>query len=251
MNQNCPSILLIEDEAGIREFVLSGLEDAGCRTVALPNGDQMEAVIDQFQPDLMILDRGLPGRTGSQLLRVLRGQPQWANLPVIMLTGDGAVSSRVQELDAGADDYIVKPFDVSELVARVNSVLRRVHRANEVVAGRDATTQDSGELTHGPLLVDTKAHRVLVKDVEVSLTLTEYRILRELILARDEVVPRRALLERVLGRQDGGERSVDVHVAALRRKIGAEAASSIETVRGVGYRISTKSDTDLSTSSAS
>lgn len=251
MNTKTNSVLLIEDQPEIREIVVQGLENDGCSVVALANGDQMESVLEELCPDRVILDRGLPGRPGLQLLKILREQPGWTNLPVIMVTGEGDVASRVEGLEAGADDYICKPFAVQELVTRVRTVLRRVSRADEAVSARDESSQAKSTLVHGPMSLDTKSHRVLVNESEVVLTLTEYRILRELILAKDEVVSRRALLERVLGRQDGGERSVDVHVAALRRKIGTEAASTIETVRGVGYRIGVSSGSRAFPSTAS
>ena len=231
------TILVFEDESQIRELVTESLEDDGFEVIGLSNGRGFESILNFRSPDLIILDQGLPDRSGQEILRAIRSRSEWATLAVIMVTGNADVESRISGLEEGADDYIAKPFDTRELLARVHSVLRRCKRASEMAAKRDQTAAIQECLSLGDLRIDNRAHRVFVASHEVTLTLTEFRILRELLLSLGGVVPRRALLERVLGRNDGGERSIDVHVAALRRKIGPEVAGRIETVRGIGYRL--------------
>jgi DNA-binding response OmpR family regulator len=221
-------ILLIEDDADIALSLKYNLEKEGLFAVAAArDGETGLRQALEAPPDLVLLDLNLPGIDGIEVCRRLRKAPSTASAPIIMLTARVAEADRVAGLDEGADDYILKPFSVKEVLARVRAVLRRFERAGE----------EEETLVDGPITIDVPARRVLVDGNEVALTRKEFDLLAHLIRHRGRVLTRERLLERVWGYDYPGEtRTVDVHIRRLRRKLGEAAERRIETVVGVGYR---------------
>jgi DNA-binding response OmpR family regulator len=221
-----PRVLVVEDEQDIAGLIKHALERSGDAQVDIvSSGDSaLRAVRDQA-PDLMILDLNLPVLSGTEVCRILRGRPETASLPIIMLTARTGESDRVAGLDLGADDYVTKPFSLRELAARVRAVLRRRQQAT------------GGSIFKGAHLVaDFDAVSIAVDGTPVRLTRREFELLRFLVENRNRVLSRDRLLERVWGYDRFIEtRSVDVHVGRLRAKLGA-AGQQIETVVGLGYR---------------
>ena len=223
-------VLVVEDESDIAGLVKHTLERSGDAVVDVASsGDQALRLASEQPPDLIILDLNLPGFDGLEVCRILRARPPLATVPIIMLTARATESDRVQGLDVGADDYIVKPFSPRELAARVRAALRRSRAEVSAPAQTD--------LYRGKHLVaDFDAVSVLVDEKPVQLTRREFELLRYLVQNRNRVLSRDRLLERVWGYEHVVEtRSVDVHVGRLRGKLGA-AAHQIETVVGLGYR---------------
>jgi two-component system phosphate regulon response regulator PhoB len=228
-------ILVVEDESAIAELVAINLRHAGHEVTLAGDGEQAQRAIDAVLPDLVVLDWMLPGSSGPALLRQWRQAARTRSLPVIMLTARAEEADKVSGLDAGADDYLAKPFATGELMARVRALLRR--RAPETL---DAVVQV------GELRLDPAAHRVTrVADggeQELRLGPTEFRLLHFLMTHPERVHTRSQLLDRVWGDHVFIEdRTVDVHVKRLRDALApAGCAQLIETVRGVGYRMSTR-----------
>ena len=224
-------VLVVEDESDIAGLVRHTLERSGDAVVEVASsGDQALKAASEQPPDLIILDLNLPVLGGLEVCRLLRTRPTTAKTPIIMLTARTTESDRVVGLDAGADDYITKPFSPRELAARVRAALRRVRT--------DTTGQPApSDLYRGTHLVaDFDAVSVLVDEKPIQLTRREFELLRYLVQNRNRVLSRDRLLERVWGYEHVVEtRSVDVHVGRLRGKLGA-AAYQIETVVGLGYR---------------
>lgn len=221
-------IYLLEDDDSIRDFVIYTLGSQGmeARGFALPSAF-WEAVGEQV-PNLVLLDIMLPEEDGISVLKKLRASARTARLPIIMLTAKGTEYDKVLGLDAGADDYVAKPFGMMELLSRIRALLRR-------------TEQETGVYRCGSLRVDPGSHTVLVGDREVALTQKEFEVLCLLLKNRGQVLSRERLIEDVWGYAFTGEsRTVDVHVRTLRQKLG-EAGACIETVRGYGYKISRES----------
>lgn len=211
-------VLVVEDDTAIGDQLVKGLRRAGCRVAAVGDG---AAALRAADPGLVLLDLGLPDLDGVAVCRRLRrrGGP-----PIIVVTARQAVADRVAALDAGADDYIVKPFGFEELLARMRAVLRRVGSGSSL-------------LVCGRVGVDVAGHRVFVDDRAVSLTGKEFDILACLVLEPGRVVSREEIFDRVWDEHWYGPRKVlDVHMAALRRKLGA--ADLIDTVYGRGFRMS-------------
>lgn len=218
-------IYYVEDDSSIRELVVYTLKNTGLDAVGLSDGKDLFSALQRELPDLLLLDIMLPGEDGISILRHLRESPHTKDLPVILLTAKGAEYEKVTGLDAGADDYMAKPFGMMELVARVRAVLRRTKPAQ------------MDDLRAGPIFLDEQAHRVYVGGEEVRLTLKEYQLLQILMQKQNLVLTRNVLLDTVWGyRNDSETRTVDVHIRTLRQKLGA-AGAQIETVRGVGYRM--------------
>jgi DNA-binding response OmpR family regulator len=221
------SILIVEDERDLAELVAINLERAGYKPHQAHDGRQGLEAARTLAPDLILLDVMLPELAGTEVAQRLRLDPTTAHIPIIMLTAKASESDEVVGLSAGADDYVTKPFSLSVLLARIESVLRRANPEG----GRKSSLQA------GPITVRTDTHRVAVGDEEVKLTLTEFRLLTSLMEGRGAVLSRKELMHRAIG--PGVRvtpRTIDVHVTALRRKLG-EAGGMIETVRGVGYRL--------------
>ena len=218
-------IFYVEDDDNIRELVIYTLTQMNLPCKGFANGTAFRTAVAAELPDLILLDVMLPDEDGLSLLRFLRENAATAEIPVIMLTAKGTEMDKVQGLDYGADDYIVKPFGMAELVARIRARLRRVQ-----------PKADADRLVFEQLTIDRRAHKVLVSSQEIALTLKEYDLLLLLMENRGAAFTRDVLLDRIWDMAyDGGSRTVDVHVQTLRTKLGA-CGHLIETVRGVGYR---------------
>lgn len=220
------SILIVEDEAPLVELLRYNLEAAGFSVHAVSSGADAEVAIAEERFDLLILDWMLPGVSGIELCRRLRTKPETRNVPILMITARGEEADRVRGLSTGADDYVVKPFSVGEVVARVKALLRR--SAPDLVAD---------VLSFEDIKLDRAAHRVTRADRVVRLGPTEYRLLLFLMENRGRVLTRQQLIDGVWGRDgDVDERTVDVHVGRLRKAVNAaDEADPIRTVRGGGY----------------
>ena len=218
-------IYYVEDDQNIRDLVVYTLKQTGLDAKGFAAAGPFFAAMGEVAPELILLDIMLPGEDGFTILRRLRALPDTSAIPVIMITARDTEYDTVVGLDAGADDYIAKPFGMMELVARVKALMRRT-----------ATKDDDQAITWGELTVDARKHIVTYAGEPVALTLKEFELLRFLMENRGVAFTREKLLERVwdLG-YGGGTRTVDVHVQTLRQKLGAPG-SMIETVRGVGYR---------------
>jgi len=227
------AILVVEDEPAIQELVSFSCSNGGYR---VRRADSVRAALEAIRtelPDLVILDWMLPDRSGIELLRELRSEERTRSLPIILLTAKGAESDRVAGLDAGADDYVVKPFSPRELVSRVRAVFRR------------RAPQHSGEsLAYGPLTIDPARHEVLVDGKPVKMGLAEFKLLKHLTGHPERVFSRGQLLDSVWGDHVFiEERTVDVHVLRLRKALSAAGAQGlVQTVRGLGYRLSTRTE---------
>lgn len=223
-------IYYVEDDTNIRDLTVYALKQAGYEARGFPGAEEFFAACKEETPELILLDIMLPEIDGLEILRMVRDDAAMKTLPVIMLTAKGTEYDTVMGLDAGADDYLAKPFGMMELVSRVNALLRRV--------SMPATTVGD-ELVAGPIVLTASAHTVTVGGEPVTLTLKEFELLRALMTSEGRVLSRSQLLEEVWGITYVGEtRTVDVHIQTLRQKLsrvkpGVEAA--ITTVRGVGY----------------
>ena len=228
-----PLLLLVEDEPDLRETLGFGLRRRGFRVEPAETGEQGVELAKRLRPDLVLLDLMLPGMGGLQVCRLLRADVATRDTAIIMLTARGEESDIVRGLEAGADDYIVKPFSPRVLAARVEAVLRR--------AATPAAADDAERLEAGPIRVDLAEHRVHIEDREVELTATEFRLLALLVRRPGRVYTRQQIIESIHeGFAAVTDRSVDVQVVGLRRKLN-EASTDVgrllETVRGVGYRL--------------
>ncbi|MEO7009147.1 MAG: phosphate regulon transcriptional regulator PhoB [Caldimonas sp.] len=221
-------ILVVEDEPAIAELISINLRHAGYEVTIAAHAEQAQAAVDGVLPDLVILDWMLPGQSGLALARHWRMQPRTRELPVIMLTAKAAEADKISGLDAGADDYLTKPFSNQELLARIRAVLRR--KAPEAL---DAAIEI------GALKIDPATRRVSAHEREIKLGATEFRLLHFLMTHPERVHSRPQLLDRVWGDHVFiEERTVDVHVKRLREALSAAGcAQMIETVRGAGYRL--------------
>ena len=221
-------ILIIEDEPDITEVLKYNLEKNHYHVSTAGSGEDGLAAARDSLPDLILLDLMLPGIDGLEVCRKLREDPRTRDLLIIMLTAKGTEADVVVGLTLGADDYIVKPFSTSELMARIRAVLRRVEPREGDAEGED--------LSAGPIAVDLRKHEVRLDGKAVELTLSEFKLLTFLMKKKGRVFTRDQLLVAVVGPDVFvTARNIDVHVAALRKKLG-KYGSYIVTVRGVGYR---------------
>jgi two-component system phosphate regulon response regulator PhoB len=222
------NILIVEDEEALAVMLRYNLEAEGYGVETVPRGDEADLLLKESTPDLVILDWMLPGLSGIELCRRLRARPETKQLPIIMLTARGEESERVRGLATGADDYIVKPFSVPELSARVRALLRRAlpERLADVLA-------------FGDLEVDREKKRVSRGGRPVDLGPTEYRLLEFLMERPGRVFSREQLLDGVWGSEIYiDERTVDVHVGRLRKALNrGQETDPIRTVRGAGYAL--------------
>jgi len=220
-------VLVVEDESAIAELISINLRHAGYQVTLAATADQAQAAIDSVLPDLVVLDWMLPGQSGVALAKRWRGAARTRELPIIMLTARSEEADKVAGLDAGADDYLVKPFSTNELLARIRAVLRR--KAPEALD----TVVDVGGLK-----LDPATRRVSRDDREVRIGPTEFRLLHFFMTHTERVHSRAQLLDRVWGDHVFiEERTVDVHVKRLREALEpVNCARMIETVRGSGYR---------------
>lgn len=225
-----PAVLIVEDEPAIAELISVNLRHSGFRPIWAMDSLTAQAELDAVLPDVILLDWMLPGESGLVLAKRWRAHPRTKDVPIIMLTARGDEPDRVAGLDAGADDYISKPFSTKELLARVRAVLRR--RAPE---------QEATLVTMGQLSLDAATYRVAFDDQPVKLGPTEFKLLHYLMTHAERVHSRSQLLDQVWGDHVFiEERTVDVHVKRLREALGERAATMIETVRGAGYRMTTQ-----------
>ncbi len=224
--RNMPSVLIVEDEAAIAELIAVNLRHNGFRPIWAMDSATAQRDLDAGLPDLILLDWMLPGESGLVLAKRWRGDARTQGVPIIMLTARGDEADRVAGLDAGADDYIAKPFSTKELLARIRAVLRR------------RTPEQAGEvLTIGKLVLDPATHRVSFDERPLKLGPTEFKLLHYLMGHAERVHSRAQLLDKVWGDHVYiEERTVDVHVKRLREAL-AQAGSMVETVRGAGYRL--------------
>ncbi len=225
-------VLVVEDESAIAELISINLRHAGFEVTIAGSATQAQYEVDRVLPDLVVLDWMLPGQSGVALARQWRTTARTKELPVIMLTARAEEGDKIAGLDAGADDYITKPFSTNELLARIRAVLRR--KAPEAL--------DSA-VEVGPLLLDPGTRRVSRDGAEVKLGPTEFRLLHFLMTHPERVHSRSQLLDRVWGDHVFiEERTIDVHVKRLREALErVQCARMIETVRGAGYRLTQQS----------
>ena len=223
-----PRILVVEDEEPLLLLLRYNLEAAGYDVDTAVRGDEAEVKVREDLPDLVLLDWMLPGLSGIELCRRLRAKPESARLPVIMLTARGEEGERVRGLATGADDYIVKPFSVPELMARIASLLRRA-----------SPERIAAILTAGDIELDRERRRVARGGREIALGPTEFRLLEFLMQSPGRVFSREQLLDSVWGREVYiDERTVDVHVGRLRKALNrGHELDPIRTVRGSGYSL--------------
>ena len=221
-------IYLLEDDSSIRELVVYTLNNSGLPAKGFDRPSKFKPAVEQETPSLVLLDIMLPEEDGLQVLKYLRRLPATKNVPIIMLTAKTTEYDKVVGLDSGADDYIAKPFGMTELVARIKALLRRTASENNP----KATIYENGDIR---LSVDK--HTVTVGDIKVNLTLKEFELLLMLMENREKVLTRDRILNKIWGYDfDGENRTVDVHIRTLRKKLG-KAGDIIETVRGIGYKI--------------
>lgn len=221
-----PRVLIVEDESSIAELIAVNLRHNGFDPIWAEDGEAAQREIDTLVPDLILLDWMLPGQSGLVLARQWRKEARTKSIPILMLTARGDEPDKIAGLDAGADDYITKPFSTQEMLARIRAVLRR--RAPE-------TTSERVEI--GELVLDAATHRVTWQGAPLKVGPTEFKLLAHLMRHAERVHSRAQLLDKVWGDHVYiEERTVDVHVKRLRESLGA-AANMVETVRGAGYRL--------------
>lgn len=223
-----PLILLVEDEAAQQEVLSFNLENEGFRMLTVGDGEEAILVAEEQLPDAIVLDWMLPNVSGIEVCRQLRAKATTKSIPILILTARGDESDRVRGLDSGADDYVVKPYSVSELIARLRALLRRT-RPGSV-----------GEvMSYSGLEMDTEQHKVTLNGHRVKLGPTEFRLLATFMEKPGRVWERAQLLDRVWGREAEVDlRTVDVHVGRLRKALKETGEQDpIRTVRGVGYSL--------------
>lgn len=219
-------IMIVEDDASIRRIVVISLKNEGYTDVLeCDRGDSATETAYEKRPDLILLDLMLPGRDGISVCRELKANPETAHIPVIMLTAKGEEYDIVTGLDAGADDYVVKPFSKNILLARIRAILRK-----------DSDNHEK-QIAFDGLVLDNISHKTTLDGRELSLTLSEYNILELLLSNAGRVFSRPSIIQKISkGEKIVTERTIDVQMVSLRRKLG-RWAGHIETIRGVGYRL--------------
>lgn len=218
--------LIVEDEPAISELLAINMRHNGFEPVICMDGEQAQRELDAVLPDIILLDWMLPGASGVTLAKKWRAAERTRQVPILMLTARSEETDKILGLDAGADDYITKPFSTQELMARIRAILRR--RAPE---------QAAGSFTVGDLHLDGSTHRVAWKELELKVGPTEFKLLRYLMAHPERVHSRSQLLDKVWGDHVFiEERTVDVHIKRLREAL-QQAGGMIDTVRGAGYRI--------------
>ncbi|KKL69235.1 hypothetical protein LCGC14_2116970 [marine sediment metagenome] len=228
MSAGQPRVLLVEDEMAQRELLAYNLEAEGFIVSRAATGDEALLLIEEDAPDLVVLDWMLPGVSGIEICRRLKTRPETRNLPIIMLSARSEEVDRVRGLETGADDYVVKPYSLAELMARVRAHLRRV---------RPATVGE--KLVYQDIVLDAETHRVMRNEAELKLGPTEFRLLSTFMEKPGRVWSREQLLDRVWGRDIYVDtRTVDVHIGRLRKalcRVGGD--DPVRTVRGAGYAL--------------
>jgi two-component system, OmpR family, phosphate regulon response regulator PhoB len=228
-----PRVLVVEDEPDIAALIAYQLTREGFRVETAGNGPEALDAVGREVPDLVVLDRMLPGLSGDEVLGRLKSEPSTAHVPVLVLTAKREQEDRIEGLELGADDYLTKPFSPRELVLRARAIIRRVQEAGMTSGGR--------VLRAGPIRLDVESHRTSIGDEELSLTPTEFRLLQVLMERRGRTQSRKQLLEKAWSVESRVSdriqtRTVDMHVRRLRAKLG-DVGEWIQTVRGFGYRL--------------
>lgn len=219
------SVLVVEDETDLAELLRYNLQKEGYATKSVGDGQLALAEVKRSSPDLIILDRMLPGFSGDEVISQMKRQARTASIPIIMLTAKAEETDELVGFALGADDYVTKPFSMKLLLARVAAIFRRAEPV-------DPQTET---LKAGPVYLDVARHELLVDGLPVALTATEFRLLRTLIAGGGRVLTRAQLIDNVLGAGVAvTDRTIDVHITALRKKLG-DAAAWVQTIRGVGY----------------
>jgi two-component system phosphate regulon response regulator PhoB len=231
------TILIVDDEEDILELVKYNLEKEGYTTISALTGEDALKLATDIQPDLIVLDLMLPGMDGLEVTRILRTGTLTANVPIVMLTAKGDESDIVTGLELGANDYMSKPFSPRELVARIRAILRRIPAKNDMIKQPEKSGYTILAYTNSEeMIIDHGRHIVKIADNPVDLTYSEFELLGFLSGKKGWVFTRGQIMDTIHGDNYAvTERSVDVIVAGLRKKLGT-FANSIETVRGVGYR---------------
>jgi phosphate regulon transcriptional regulator PhoB len=220
-----PKILIVEDDPDISELIQFNLEKAGYQTVRAEDGEQALRLAQKNPPDLILLDLLLPGLNGLEVCRRLKRDTAMQHIPIMMVTAKGEEMDRVVGLELGAEDYVVKPFSIREIILRIQKLLDR--REKQAA---------SSFLKADPLLLDLEAHTARLNEKNLELTATEFRLLSHLMSNRGRVQTREILLDRVWGYTfEGYSRTIDTHIRRIRKKLKSHQ-NLIETVRGVGYR---------------
>ena len=220
---NKPSILVVEDDVPVRCLITTTLKTHGYKYLTASNGETAIMMTTSHNPDIMLLDLGLPDIDGIEVIRSVR---TWSNLPIIVLSARSEDSDKIEALDNGADDYLTKPFGVMELISRVKALLRRSMNMDE-----------SKILSLGEISIDNEKHRVSVQGQPCELTYKEFELLKLMLQNVGIVLSRDVIMERVWGVDFEGEsRTLDMHIKTLRQKLG-ESGKRIKTVRNVGYRL--------------
>ena len=221
------SVVLIESERDVIELLTYRLEKEFIDVLAAQNGGDGVSLSIEYQPDLIILDEGIGGVAGRDVCQLLRGHDRTSHIPIIMTSVKPDEVDRVLGLEAGADDYIVKPFYLNEFLARVRATFRRLERQE----------QKRAPIRHGDLMIDPLSHAVSVQGTRVALTASEYRILTFLSDRSPRVVSRDEIIDEAIGKDVAIlGRAIDVHVSTLRKKLGL-AGDMIRTIRGFGYKL--------------
>ncbi len=218
-------IYIVEDDENIRQMESYALKNSGFEVAECEDSEEFFALMKRKTPQLVILDVMLPGEDGLSILRRLRSDAQTAKIPVVMVSAKDSELDAVKGLDAGADDYIAKPFGVMELISRVKAVLRRTD------------SRPGSQIVFGPITLDDDRRRVFANGQECVLTFKEHELLRTLMQNHDIVLSREKLMDLVWGTDFAGEsRTIDMHIKSLRRKLG-DCGEMIKTVRNVGYKV--------------
>lgn len=225
------NIFVVEDDENIRNLILYGLNSKGYSSIGFSNSNEFYKELESTIPDLIILDIMLPGDDGFTILNRLKSNSKYKNIPIIFLTAKTSEYDRIKGLDMGADDYVLKPFSVMELMSRVNAVLRRYNKKPK----ENEISEDI--LVFENIKIDNNKRKVLVDNEEIDLTFKEFELLKYLVINKNMVLTRNTLMNEIWGFDFEGEsRTIDVHIRSLRQKL-KNSSKYIKTVRNVGYKI--------------
>jgi DNA-binding response OmpR family regulator len=214
-------VLLIDDEPDIVDFTSAFLCKAGFEAKGISDATVAISTIESFNPDVVLLDKMMPKVSGHEIVQQMRQRRDLADIPVIMITGQGTEKDKIDSFDSGVDQFMTKPFSLPELSARVSALCRR---------------KENRKLVHDGLAIDVLAHKVTIDGADIPLTLTEFKLLHELFINCGKVQSRDHLRQTALHNQFVTDRTIDVHIAAIRRKILA-FGDRVKTVRGIGYKL--------------
>jgi len=229
------SVLVVEDDAAIVTLLKYNLEKAGFIVRTADNGDEALILVDEQRPDIVLLDWMLPGMSGIIICKSLRKKEATANIPIIMLSARGEEADKVEGLEVGVDDYLVKPFSPKELLARINAVMRRIR-----------PSYSAKELSYGDLKMDLSAHIVTYKGAELKLGPTEYKLLQSFLEHPKRVLTREQLIKHIWGDTlDVEPRTVDVHINRLRKSLNVNREVVIRTIRSAGYCLQSHNAKDV------